>query len=95
MTDPKPRAAASIDVVSRGEANILISSMDDTFTDVRGRILREGPQCYRVETADGAVVTRVQQYRRAARPLARYHEILPAHTLQVRVTHAAGSHLAA
>ncbi len=95
MTDPKPRATASIDVISRGEAIISISSLDGTFDEVTGRILREGPMRYRVEAADGTAVTWVQQYRRAARPLARYYEVLPAHTLQVRVTHAAGSHLAA
>jgi hypothetical protein len=95
MTNPKPRATASIDVISRGKASILISSLDGTFESVGGWILREGKQRYRVENDDGELVTHVQQYRRAARPLAEHYGILPAHTLKTDVEHEQDSHLPA
>lgn len=86
MTDPKPRATAQIEVITRGKASIVITTEDGSFS-ATGEILREGDHHYRVEDANGRLVARVQQYRRASRPLARHYGILPRYTLKTDVEH--------
>lgn len=86
MTEPKPRATAQIDVISRGKASIQITTEDGKH-DAVGEIVREGDHHYRVEDADGRLVTHVQQYRRAGRALAAHYGILPRYTLRTDVDH--------